>query len=609
MSRNDYGKKDQSELQRRRIGSTVDDILRNDEDFETAEQGPEIIDLAGTRSRDRQSAVRRHADGYRRKSDIGTDYETENDIGIRIGFDDSSGAGENEEIDYTGLCENGTENEELDYTGLYGGQDDEEIEEERRRIHEDLRSGRLIHRDIRMVTVMFVLLFAGIIAYLIYMYNVRSDEYLASPYNTTRQSIYRDRFIRGDIVSSDGELLATTRVAADGTEERDYIYGSRYAHIVGYSTKGTTGIEKAANSYLLGSHISPITRALNELRGEKTRGDTVITTVDSRLQEAAWEALGERQGAVTVMDVRTGAILAMVSKPDFDPNEIREIWDELTGDPGRSDLVNRATQGLYPPGSTFKVLTLLEYMRENPDTYGSFSFDCDGSYEAGEYVINCSKGIAHGGIGLREAFARSCNGAFASLGSQLDINRLNALCGDFGYNSKLPIALENNASSFTLENGAGVFDVLQTSIGQGRTLTTPLQNLMVAAAVANGGVVMTPQIISGIRTSEGGSVWCMESEAYRTLMTPDEARTIASYMRSVVTDGTGTAADGDGYSVAGKTGSAQWSSGAETHAWFIGFAPYDDPKIAISVIIENSGSGGSVAAPVAKAVFDRYFAG
>ena len=595
MSRNNNEKKNQGELQRRRIGSTVDDIMRDDKDFELVQKGPEIIDLSRPADNRTQSGSAR-VKPYDEYTDDGSADDAEDDFDIRIGFEDEDGFGE------------GADDGQPDFGGLYpGGPDEEEIEEERRRIHAQLRSGRLIHRDIRVVTVMFVALFAGIIAYMIYMYNFRTDEYLASPYNTTRQSIYRDRYIRGDIQSSDGELLVTTRTESDGTENRDYIFGSRYAHLIGYSTKGTTGIEKLANSYLLGSHISPITRALNELRGEKTKGDTVVATVDSRLQKAASDALGGHRGAVIVMDVKTGAILAMVSKPDYDPNEIREIWDEMTSDSSRSELVNRALQGLYPPGSTFKTLTLLEYMRENPTSYDQFGFDCDSSYEAGEYEIKCSRGISHGNIGLKEAFAQSCNGAFASLGQSLDINRLYALCEDFGYNTKLTVDLESNAASFSLKEGAGLFDVLQTSIGQGKTLTTPLQNLMVAAAAANGGVMMKPQFISEIKTAEGKNVWSMEPEKMRTVMTAEEAGFIASCMRSVVTEGTGSAAEIDGYGVAGKTGSAQWSSGEETHAWFIGFAPYDDPEIAISVIVENSGSGGSVAAPVAGSVLDAYF--
>ncbi|WP_434311415.1 peptidoglycan D,D-transpeptidase FtsI family protein [Hominifimenecus sp. rT4P-3] len=475
-------------------------------------------------------------------------------------------------------------------------------------LKEEGRSRKKINREIVLVTYVFVGLFLIMIGYLGYFTYKESDTYRNNPYNSKRQQLFSDRYIRGTILSSDGKVLAKTEVDEDGKESRNYPYGPMFAHVVGYSTKGNTGIESIANSYLLNTHINPALQILYELKEQKTLGDTVKTTLDTRLQRAAYEALGDAKGAVVAMDPKTGAILAMVSKPDYDPNEINAIWDELVSEENKnSNLVNRASQGLYPPGSTFKILTLLEYIRENPGNYEDFSFDCDSVYEVGEYKIRCSKQISHGEEDLITAFAKSCNGAFSSIGQTLNFSEMYKLCEKFGYNAALPTDLLSNASSFVLKDGSSVWDVLQTSIGQGKTTITPLHNAMIAAAVANQGVMVKPYVLESVESESGTLIKRFSSENYRTVMSPEEAAVLQKYMRAVVTDGTGSKAEGDGYRVAGKTGSAEFASGRETHAWFVGYADVEDPKIVVSVLVEEGGSGGSTAAPIAKAVFDAYY--
>ncbi len=470
------------------------------------------------------------------------------------------------------------------------------------------RSRKKINREIMLVTYVFLALFLGMIGYLGFFTYHESDTYRNNPYNSRRQQLFSDRYIRGSILSNDGKTLAETVVSEDGSETRRYPYGEMYAHVVGYSTRGNTGVESLASSYLLNSHSNIILQVFYELQEEKLLGDTVRTTLRSDLQEAAYNALGDRNGAVVALNPKTGEILAMVSKPDYDPNEINEIWDELVDEENtNSNLVNRATQGLYPPGSTFKILTLLEYIRENPDDYEDFSFDCDSVYEAGEYSIQCSHQVSHGHENLIEAFANSCNGAFASIGQTLDFSSLYDLCEDFGFNQSLPTDLLNNASSFVLQDSSSLWDVLQTSIGQGKTTVSPLHNAMIAAAVANDGVMMKPYVLDRVETADGTVIQSFSSSEYRQVMTAEEASILQEYMRAVVTDGTGTRAEGDSYQVAGKTGSAEFSAGKEPHAWFIGYADVDDPEIVVSVVVEEGSSGGSTAAPIAKEVFDAYY--
>lgn len=513
------------------------------------------------------------------------------------------------------LCEDGSEEKPR----LSGGDghnppgkppapSEEEINKRRREIRKELIKGKKIHRDIMISTYFFVALFVGIIAYLCYFTYSKSDEFLASEYNSKRQSVYADKYIRGDIKSIDGEILATTKTDDDGKETRVYPFKNVFAHAVGYSTKGNTGIESIGNSYLLGSHTALLSQALSELKNQKIQGDTVVSTIDSRLQKAAYEALDGQKGAVIAMEVKTGKVLLMVSRPDFDPNKINEIWDDMVSDESNSNLVNRATQGLYPPGSTFKILTLLEYIRENPGSYDSFSYDCDSIYENGEYSIRCSKQVSHGMQDLKTAFANSCNGAFAVVGQSLKLDSLYDLCESMGYNSAIDTQLPVSKTKYSLtKDNASLWDVLQTSIGQGGTLTTPLLNLLIVSAAANDGVMQKPYIIDHIENANGSTVKTFSPENGRKVMYASEAKILGEYLRAVVTEGTGGNAEGKGYSVAGKTGSAEWSKGQDTHAWFVGYAPFDDPEIAVSVVVENAGSGGGVAAPIARAVFDEYF--
>ena len=334
----------------------------------------------------------------------------------------------------------------------------------------------------------------------------------------------------------------------------------------------------------------------------------MVTTLDSRLQQTAYDLLGDRRGAVVVMEPDTGKILAMVSKPEYDPNTVAAQWERLTADEqGEARLLNRATQGLYAPGSTFKILTLLEYIREHPDDYENFHFDCDGTYENGEYQIRCYQGEAHGSQDLSQAFANSCNGAFASMGLELDLKQYADLADQLLYNQPLPLALPYNKSSYSMTEGADTWEVLQTAIGQGKTQVTPIHQLMVTSAIANGGTLMKPYVVDHLENAGGQTIKKFMPSAYGELLSASEAEQLTEYMRQVVETGTGSAVRTDAYTVAGKTGSAEFETGKETHAWFTGFAPAEDPKIAVTVIVEESGSGGRVAAPIARGIFDAYF--
>ncbi len=457
------------------------------------------------------------------------------------------------------------------------------------------------------ITYLIVALFLGLAVYMGYFLQVRSEDVINNSYNARLDS-FSDRIVRGKIMAGDGTVLAETQVDVEGNETRVYYYGSVFDHAVGYSTKGKTGIEALANFYLLTSHVNLLEQVGNELSGRKNPGDNVYTTLDAELQQAAYAALGDRKGVVIAMEPDTGKVLAMVSKPGYDPNTLLQDWDRLTGeDNGEGQLLNRATQGLYPPGSTFKIVTALEYMREHPGDYRDYQFDCSGVYENGDYRIKCYHSTAHGHQDFTLAFANSCNGAFSSLGLGLNLGGFRNTAKDLLFNSPLPIAgLPYKQGSFNMEPGADTWEILQTSIGQGTTQITPMHNAMITAAIANGGTLMKPYFLDSVETAGGEEIKKFMPASYGSLMTAGEAAGLTELMRAVVTEGTGSAVRTDAYTVAAKTGSAEFETGKETHAWFTGFAPAESPRLVVTVLVEEGGSGGRVAAPIARQLFDIY---
>lgn len=461
--------------------------------------------------------------------------------------------------------------------------------------------------NILILTYLISAVFVLLIGYLVWFIEARSENALNNSYNARLEHL-SDKVIRGKILSNDGRVLAQTLTGEDGTETRIYPYGSLFCHAAGWSTRGKTGVEDLANFYLLSSHDNLAEKVLRELMDEKDPGDDVVTTLDVDLQQTAYDALGDRKGAVVVMEVDTGKVLAMVSKPEFDTNQINVLWDSLvSGDAGEGLLLNRAAQGVYPPGSTFKTLVLLEYIRENPEDYKNFHFDCNGVYQYGEYTIRCYHSTVHGSQNLEQAFANSCNGAFARMGLELNHAKMKSLAEEMLFNKEQPLSIPYSKSTFALEDGASDWEVLQTSIGQGGTQITPVHNLMITAAIANEGNLMKPYFIDHVINASGETGQEFLPESWGSLMSGEEAGILAGMMELVVTDGTGSALRTEAYRAAGKTGSAEFETGKESHAWFTGFAPAEDPKIAISVVVEEGGSGGREAAPIARAVFDTYF--
>lgn len=462
------------------------------------------------------------------------------------------------------------------------------------------------NREFAVVTYLFLTIFLGMIAYFAYFQVEKSEAFINSSYNA-RQDAFADHIRRGDILSAQGDVLATTKTAADGTESRSYPYGRMFAHVVGFSTNGKSGIEAADNFQLLRSHAFFLEKIWNDIQGKKNIGDTITTTLDMNVQKAAYDAMGNYRGAFLAMQPSTGKILAMVSKPDFDPNTIAAEWDSITADSTNSVLLNRATQGLYPPGSTFKIFTLLEYMKENKD-YKGYSYQCTGNLTEEGNVIHCFGNSVHGQEDLKTAFAHSCNTSFSSIGLSLNLNKFAKTNEGLLFNSDLPCEFPYRQSSFTLKAGDSSWEIMQTAIGQGKTLVTPYHLALVMSAIRNEGVLMTPYVVDRVTNYNGTQVTSTEPQEYGELLTKRKAAVLRQYLEEVVTQGTGSALNGQSYLAAGKTGSAEFTSAKDSHAWFVGYASKEGQEdLVVSVVLEGAGTGGTKAVPVAKAAFDAYF--
>lgn len=463
------------------------------------------------------------------------------------------------------------------------------------------------NREIMVVTYFFVLLFLGMMGYVCHFAVTNKQELINNSYNS-RQSMLLAQNRRGSIYAADGTVLAETKTAEDGTETRVYPFENLFAHAVGYSTNGRMGVEALGNYYLINSN-EPISEKVSaDMAGTKYEGDSIYTTLDVELQQVAYNALGVYKGAVVVTEPSTGKILAMVSKPDFNPNNIDAIWDELVADTQSSVLLNRATQGLYPPGSTFKIITALEYIRENADSYNGYQYSCGGRFTSGEDVINCYHGTSHGAVDFRQSFAKSCNASFANIGLGLDKADFAKTLEQLLFNNELPLKTSYSQSRVTVEEGMPNADMMQVSIGQGTTQISPMHLNMITSAIANDGKLMKPYIVERVENSAGSVIKQFNSSAYGSLMTEEEATILTGLMEEVVRSGTGRKLSGLSYTAAGKTGSAEYNTvKGDSHAWFTGFAPAENPQICVTIIIEGAGSGGDFAVPVAKRIFDAYF--
>lgn len=473
--------------------------------------------------------------------------------------------------------------------------------------------GRIaLTRRLTRVGWLVVALMVALTANLTYVQALAADSLTANPSNT-RGLAAEMRQERGAIISADGVVLASS-VKSGAVYTRQYPLDSRAAHVLGYySTRyGRAGVEAAGNEALAGkSNFASFADMIAAATGASIPGNDLRLTIDSRVQQAAEAALAGYRGAVVVLDPRTGAVLAMASSPTYSPGTVDDQWATLSSDGANAALVDRATSSLYPPGSTFKVVTLAAALQSGtatPDTQyaGPASMDIGGA------PVTNYGGSAYGPIDLRKATASSVNTVFGQLARDLGAQKLVAGSEAFGINAPVPFDLPTVTSLMPDPAEMTVWETAWAGIGQpvgehespAGPQVTPLQMALISAGIANDGVVMRPYVINAVSDRTGQILTSTTPRPWKTALDPQTAATVTDIMVSVVSSGSGTRAKIPGVSVAGKTGTAEAGKSVETHAWFIAFAPAENPRMAMAIVLENAGVGGRVAAPAARGVIE-----
>jgi peptidoglycan glycosyltransferase len=427
---------------------------------------------------------------------------------------------------------------------------------------------------------------------------------------------------RGVIQTSDGVVVARS-IPTEGEFEhlREYPEGELFSHLTGYFSfhYGADGIERNYNEELVGRDQQLKFEKLSDLLVKKEQTGDITLTISKQLQQLAAEQLGERKGAVVAVEPATGAILAMVDYPRYDPNrlsghnlsEVKAAWDELNADENKPMLA-RAFRERYFPGSAFKVVTASAALASGAATTSQPVYPTLSALPLPQSVqpLQNFGGSSCGGA-LPEILRVSCNTAFAQLGMDMGAEKLASGTEAFGFRKEPPIDLPGAAASNfpPASDFAGDRPALaKSAIGQQDVAATPLQMALVAAAIANGGTIMTPHVMGEVRNADGEVVQTYQPSRWLEAVPPDVAGTMRDMMVQVVQRGTGTRAQVPGVQVAGKTGTAQ--TGLDTnHVWFVGFAPADSPKVAVAVMLENlpvadEATGGANAAPIARAVME-----
>jgi peptidoglycan glycosyltransferase len=461
-----------------------------------------------------------------------------------------------------------------------------------------------------------LLLFAALVAATSWNSVFRADDLQANTRNQ-REVLAQQKVHRGTIRAADGTVLARSVKRPDDTYTRRYPQGALYAHAVGYSYVrfGRAGLEKQYDEPLAGKR-GEFGSLLDEILSTTPEGDDLRTTLDPAAQRAALDRLAGRKGAVIALDPRTGAIKAMVSVPGYDPGELPsgKLFSRLNQDPG-SPLLDRVTQAGYPPGSTFKVVTAIAAIDSGRYTPESTVSGRNGKVISGVPLNNFGN-EQFGDITLTDALTHSVNTVWGEVGEKLGAATMQKYMGRLGFGEQADVDLpsDERAPSGEFVDGRfvdatnGKVDIGRMAIGQDKLRVTPLQMAMVAAAVANDGILVTPHLGDRVVDADGRVVRRIRGTEKSRVMSADSARKINAMMQQVVREGSGTAAALQGIDVAGKTGTAEKNIAQRINQpWFIGFAPANDPKVVVAATVETAigGTGGVIAAPIAKRVMEE----
>lgn len=472
-----------------------------------------------------------------------------------------------------------------------------------------------MNKPIRALSVLAALMFFALLANVTYSAAFRQ----ATLNNDSRNQRVRDAEFsqnRGDILVGSTAIARTVPSTGQFKYQRTYPKGAEYAPVTGYYAYyyGRTMLEQTQNPQLTGTSDSQfLSRITGTLSGRKPQGGSLLTTINAKAQDAAWNGLQGKTGAVVALDYTTGAVLAMASNPSYDPNALathdlkasQKTWAALLKD-SSNPLANRATREIYPPGSTFKLVTAAAALQNgySPDT----KVDSPSSWTLPQTTTALTNETDCGGtkVTLTQALDVSCNTAFAKIGVALGQDKLREQAAKFGFGTTANSDVSMVASRFPADLNTP--QLAMSSIGQYDVAASPLQMAMVAGAIANDGVLMQPYLTGSVRAANLQTVWRHQATELSRPMTSQSAQELKKMMVSVVQNGTGTAAQIDGVTIGGKTGTAQTSKDRPPYAWFVAWS--DNPHVAVAVFIESSDTarseiaGGRLAAPIAKDVIE-----
>jgi peptidoglycan glycosyltransferase len=486
-----------------------------------------------------------------------------------------------------------------------------------------------VNRQISALALVALVLLAALVVATTY-WQAWAAPGLAAKQDNAIQRVAQFRIRRGLIYASDGKTLLAANVAVKQAGQT--LYFRRYpqhdlaSQVVGYSTQGRSraGIEREENAYLTASNANLGTlfdKLTDNLKGATVTGNNLILNIRPGAQWLAEKALRGKCGAAVVLNPKTGAVYVMASSPGYDPNKIESsrgyasILRSPSACPGSSSpLLNRATQGLYPPGSTFKTVTAAAALDSGVYTPTSRFYDPGYCTEYGKRVSNAGNPEApeaFGNVDFLQAYEHSINAVFCNIGQKLGAARIVDKAKEFGFYSQPPIELPSNTVSpsgefdfrrHRLFDDPRLMDPGRLAFGQDKLLVTPLQMALVAGAVANGGTIMEPHLVKKVTAPGGGTVTKVKPHVWKHAMKPQTAAELNVMMQAVITGGTATGVQIPGFKWAGKTGTAETGAQNVYDAWFIFFAPADNPQVAGAVVVEHSvgGFGGAVAAPIAK---------
>ena len=475
-----------------------------------------------------------------------------------------------------------------------------------------------MNKQIRRVALIAMVMFALLLANGTYMMIFRQSSLAAQPQNRrVRDAEFAQN--RGAILAAGKTEIAKTVPAKDRFKyQRVYPEGKLYAPITGFYSydRASSALESTYNAQLSGTDDALFVRRLIDMATNRTpEGASVQTTIVPKIQKAATDALGNQKGAVVALDPKTGAVLALVTSPTYDPNDIAshdieaagKAYDRLASD-SQHPLSNRAAREIYPPGSTFKLVTAAAALEDGKTPDSTVKSPDRLKLPNTRVFLPNSSNCGGTEITITQALKVSCNTAFANLGLEVGEDKLREQAQAFGFDQRHLDDLGGVASQFP--DKLNKAQLALSSIGQYDVAASPLQMAMVSAAIANDGVLMDPYIVSNVRSHDLKPIETHQAQVLSKAMTPENAKELQQMMAAVVSEGTGHNAQIPGVEVAGKTGTAQSDPKRKPFAWFTSFAPVDDPKVAVAVIVEdadiprNDIAGGRVAAPIAKAVME-----